>query len=827
MGLKIAIYRTKTLVIFLVFVLLFSAFFYYWSTSKPEYSGRTVTIKYDFPENSRLIRGFLHGSGYYFYQEQSGKLHIFDPADGIELLPEQGIFLRLVDHDERFGTFSSEQDGDIQGLIDLRDLSLHRTSIEEPLIILNKEEEPVLTLPRGLNRQAAYINSFMHKINLEESGERTTALRITSTLDNSLQFYTEISENVRSVWISDSDQEQTGVVTVYTTPNAADHGFVRIDCNTGKISVNPVPVWDSLSNTMRYFESQIYTTSIKKTVARDYSVVNEKSGYWEKFAKRVDHLSGDKDFQIRYLSPEGQKLSIVPVEDMDAYSRAKESFNFRNSVITLILIILLFVLLFTKLALRKYHLKMPPAQKYKYGIPLATKDLRTLTDGKILAEVLKSTGYNHQQKLAALEGSGIGELFLQEIYAETDDTTLKQALLKLSSDQAFLESAFPSGDGVLDHKIVNGSSNNSFLLDIVLHQSTSKYAESALNRLKDDDILIKIVQESTVDQLRNLAAAGMSSNAGINLSLKGVFSAVPYINNLTGLQEIAENSIDPAIRKEAADKLDQLKKAEEVQLEKNRKKEQQRILREQERRRRLDQAQAEQLRKGEKISGPGELFGTQTDKNIAVEYLKNLGEKAKKAKVYSIWSWVDSRNGKTCYQFIREIKESNIFEFDSPSHVTEKVMLYEQGTMRVAGRELADGQDWAQKESLAAEALSGGELEKSLSDAVEAEDLEKVAGLLKQGANPNAKGGRWEQPLLQLAGGTGNIALADLLIDAGADLNYQDAEGFSLVALVAHDRDRKDMVLHLIKRGADLYTETARGIPTHQIIKRHIPDIGI
>lgn len=89
-----------------------------------------------------------------------------------------------------------------------------------------------------------------------------------------------------------------------------------------------------------------------------------------------------------------------------------------------------------------------------------------------------------------------------------------------------------------------------------------------------------------------------------------------------------------------------------------------------------------------------ELFGTHSDVNFVKEYLRNLAQKAKDKGVYSIWSWIDSESGKTYYEFISNISVSNDFEFGNQGHITQKTMLYENGTMRAAGRDLVDGPDW-------------------------------------------------------------------------------------------------------------------------------------
>ena len=220
----------------------------------------------------------------------------------------------------------------------------------------------------------------------------------------------------------------------------------------------------------------------------------------------------------------------------------------------------------------------------------------------------------------------------------------------------------------------------------------------------------------------------------------------------------------------------------------------------------------------------GEVFGSQTDVELAKKYLQNYGEKAKNEGVYSIWSWVDSRTGETNYQFLRNVAESNIFEFESPGHVSERTMLYEAGTMRTEGRELADGPNWAEKDRKRETELAGGNLEEKLFEAIEAENINEARELIDKGANINAVIG-YKTPLLEAAD-TDNIDLVKLILDSGADVNYKNPEGFPLIALIAHEHNinTKAIIKKLIKAGADIYATNARGTTAIELIQYHHRD---
>lgn len=215
------------------------------------------------------------------------------------------------------------------------------------------------------------------------------------------------------------------------------------------------------------------------------------------------------------------------------------------------------------------------------------------------------------------------------------------------------------------------------------------------------------------------------------------------------------------------------------------------------------------------------LFGTHKDKAMVQSYLKNLAARAKKEKVYSIWSWVDSRDSSTCYQFIANVSDSNDFEFDSPAHVTEKTMLYEAGTMRTAGRELAGDEEKTE---------TTPELSTALFKAVEQSNLASAKKLLDQGADPQSKGDRFgHTTAMQEAASQNNYDMVNLFLEHGADVNYQDTEGFPLISLIAHNPNdgTSEMIRYLVNNNADLYATTARGRTALQIIRRHMPDFDM
>lgn len=233
-----------------------------------------------------------------------------------------------------------------------------------------------------------------------------------------------------------------------------------------------------------------------------------------------------------------------------------------------------------------------------------------------------------------------------------------------------------------------------------------------------------------------------------------------------------------------------------------------------------------------------ELFGTieevakdiseSSEKENVKSYLQNMGQKCKDEGIYSIWSWVDSRENSTEYKFLYNVSDSNDFEFESPSYVTEATMLYEQGTMRPAGREIADGPDWMKKDQEKYDELHGGDLEEKLFEAIEEKDIDKIKELIEEGANPNAKND-WDT-VLQAAAKIGNLDLVKFLVEKGSDINYKNpGEDFPLISLIAHDRNEntEEILRFLIMKGADPYATNARGITAIDIIKNHMRDFEL
>ncbi len=83
-------------------------------------------------------------------------------------------------------------------------------------------------------------------------------------------------------------------------------------------------------------------------------------------------------------------------------------------------------------------------------------------------------------------------------------------------------------------------------------------------------------------------------------------------------------------------------------------------------------------------------MATIKDVKLVKELLRDSGAKAKQEGIYGIWSWIDKDNAAQNYEIFYSIGESNDFEFNQSSFITEKKMLYENGTMKSYGFELID-----------------------------------------------------------------------------------------------------------------------------------------
>jgi len=95
-----------------------------------------------------------------------------------------------------------------------------------------------------------------------------------------------------------------------------------------------------------------------------------------------------------------------------------------------------------------------------------------------------------------------------------------------------------------------------------------------------------------------------------------------------------------------------------------------------------------------------------------------------------------------------------------------------------------------------------GELERQLRDAIDVHDLEAVRNLLGNGADPNAVAVQGDTSPLILACDQGAADAAKMLIDAGANINYQNELGeTALICAVSSSNDV--LVEYLLSVGAD------------------------
>jgi len=125
----------------------------------------------------------------------------------------------------------------------------------------------------------------------------------------------------------------------------------------------------------------------------------------------------------------------------------------------------------------------------------------------------------------------------------------------------------------------------------------------------------------------------------------------------------------------------------------------------------------------------------------------------------------------------------------------------------------ATGPPAASEPQPASPASAGSQdLNKKLLDAAEAGDTAEVQGLLREGANPNAKGGYGNTALMGAAV-RGHTETVRALLEKGAEVNAKDNAGWTPLFWAAFSR-RTDTVRALLEKGADVnaknkYDDTA------------------
>ena len=109
-------------------------------------------------------------------------------------------------------------------------------------------------------------------------------------------------------------------------------------------------------------------------------------------------------------------------------------------------------------------------------------------------------------------------------------------------------------------------------------------------------------------------------------------------------------------------------------------------------------------------------------------------------------------------------------------------------------------------------------LEKMMQEGIETNDLKKVALALNLGLSVEAELNGYSP--LYLAVLRGNIALVEILISAGVNVNAKDNGGHSPLHF-AVDRDNVAIVKLLISAGADVNAKTNGGnSPLHWAVRR-------
>ena len=116
--------------------------------------------------------------------------------------------------------------------------------------------------------------------------------------------------------------------------------------------------------------------------------------------------------------------------------------------------------------------------------------------------------------------------------------------------------------------------------------------------------------------------------------------------------------------------------------------------------------------------------------------------------------------------------------------------------------------------------------------AIIAEKKDTADELCKQGANMDARNADERNPL-HLAGQaqTRRMALINLLIDRGADINWRTGLGETVAHMIAEDDNLKPVVLirhmeELADLGVDFYFRNRKGLGALQIAQEHIESFG-
>lgn len=98
-----------------------------------------------------------------------------------------------------------------------------------------------------------------------------------------------------------------------------------------------------------------------------------------------------------------------------------------------------------------------------------------------------------------------------------------------------------------------------------------------------------------------------------------------------------------------------------------------------------------------------------------------------------------------------------------------------------------------------------------LFEAARTGDTTVVLTRLSEGAQPNARDGFGQTPLMYAAGGSGSLDTMAALVAAGADLDAQTEAGWTALMYAARDATTPEPVLWLLNAGADPTPRTVEG----------------
>ena len=122
-------------------------------------------------------------------------------------------------------------------------------------------------------------------------------------------------------------------------------------------------------------------------------------------------------------------------------------------------------------------------------------------------------------------------------------------------------------------------------------------------------------------------------------------------------------------------------------------------------------------------------------------------------------------------------------------------------------------------------------------DAIKGEHARAVKTLLRLGARLTLRDGSGREPI-HVAADEGNLAICKLLVDAGADIDKPDLEGYTPLA-TAVARGQCDVATYFLENGADLsfYVKNmvadvkavaiSQGGEMEAIAKAHIARVGL